>query len=185
MLLTRRSFAALTTGAVACTAFGAPAISSPSREYGDFETFRRLSQEQHFELVGGYVRQNMQRFDGAMWSGRMVQNYASVLPAALASGASSFAEVERAFSLDFLISAEKDERLPVYMRSRLRAAVSVIPSYDDTKGTEQSEIFHDHLNYMFRNFNQLFAELALGYPGSSRDMSNGAFDWSRTSHLAA
>ncbi len=114
-----------------------------------------------------------------------MQNYASVVPAALASGASSFSEVARAFSLEFLLAAQQDESLPAYMRSRLRGTVSVIPAYDEANGFRQSEIFHEHLNFMFRNFNQLFAELAVGYPGSSRDMRTGAFDWTKTSGLSA
>lgn len=185
MPVTRRTFGALATGALALTAFGAPCFSFSIKEYGDFETFRGLSQDKHFELVGGFVRENMQRFDGAMWSGRMMQNYASVVPAALASEASSFSEVARAFSLEFLLAAQQDESLPAYMRSRLEGAVGAIPAYDEAKGNDQSEIFHDHLNFMFRNFDRLFAELTIGYPGAARDMRNGNFDWTRTARLSA
>lgn len=183
MLLNRRSFTVLATGIVACGAAGVPVLASPLPRADAFETFRGLTQAGHHELVCGYVRQNMAGFDGPMWAGRMAQNYLSVLPAALASGASSFEEVKRAFSLDFLVSAQRDERLPAHMRSRLRSAISVIPAYDEAKGTEQSEIFHDHLNFMFSGFGRMFFELSVGYPGSACDMAKGAFAWERTSQL--
>ncbi|WP_171049027.1 hypothetical protein [Rhizobium sp. MHM7A] len=183
MLLNRRSFTVLSTAMVTCVAAGIRAVASPLRQEDAFETFRRLSQDAHLELVSGFVRQNMAGSDGPMWTGRMSQNYISVLPAALASGASSFDEVKRAFSLDFLVSAQRDERVPAFMRNRLRSAISVIPAYDEAKGTEQGEIFHDHLNFMFSGFGRMISELSVGYPGSARDMANGVFDWERTSEL--
>jgi hypothetical protein len=183
MLLSRRSFTVLVTGFAAISAGGIPAFASVSTRENGFDTFRGLSQARHHELVRGYVEQNIDGFDGAMWAGRMARNYLSVVPAALKSGASSFDDVKRAFSIEFLVSAQRDERLPVPMRNRLRSTISVIPAYDEAKGTEQDEIFHDHLNFMFSGFDKMLSELSAGYPGSTLDMVNGAFDWARASVL--
>lgn len=184
MILNRRAFGFLGVGVVACATGSFPSLASPSSAMGSFRVFQGLSEPRHQDLIRGYFNHNIDGFDGPMWRGKMSQNYFAVVPAALALGVSNFEDMQSAFSVEFMVNAQTNQTIPVHLRNRMRAAISVIPSFDENKGTTQEPVFNEHLTYLVSGFVRLFAQVKEGYLGSNLDMVNGRFQWDRFPRLA-
>lgn len=180
MVMKRRTLLSVAAGAaLTLPLLTGESEASSANESDDFEVYRHLTFEQHKDLVWGWVQKIDRHQDGAMWSGRMCQNYMSVAPAALILGARSFDEVADAFSLQFLLQARSDERLAHHLQRRAQSALSVIPTFDEDQGLNQRQIFVDHFEFMASRFKFKLDLLKTGYHGSGRDMKFGRYDWDR------
>lgn len=183
MNLNRRAFGFLGLGVVACAAGTSPVLASSSGK-GSFNIYRGLNKSRHGELIGGYFDHNIDGLDGPMWRGRMTQNYFAVVPSAFALGASSFEDVQKAFSVDFMVNAQADQALPPHLKRRLFSAMSVLPAFDENKGTHQKPIFNEQMTYLVSGFKRMLSQVREGYPGSDLDLLNGRFQWERFPRLA-
>jgi hypothetical protein len=177
-MITRRSILALAGSVGAAIAF--PWQASAATETSAFEAFSDLSDSGRGRLVTDYRRHYDDDIGIGMWGGRFQQNFAAVVPAALALGASDFGSIKAAFSQRFLVTGEMDDRLPLPLRTRLRAAASVIPGYDPPRGAEQGPVFEARHTFIAMHMVRLLDHLSADYPGAAADIKAGRFDWSRT-----
>jgi hypothetical protein len=176
-MIKRRSALGLAAASVAVIAF--PWKTATATEASAFETFRDLSDFDRGRLVGDYRMHFDEEIGIGMWAGRFSQNFASVIPAALALGASDFGSLKAAFSQRFLVTGGKDERLPMPLRRRLSAAASVIPGFDPHPGVEQGPVFEAHHSFIAMHMVRLLDHLSADYPGAGADIRAGRYDWSR------
>lgn len=176
-MITRRSILGLASATGAAIAF--PWQASAATETSAFEAFRDLSDYGRGRLVSDYRRHFDEEIGIGMWGGRFQQNFAAVVPAALALGTADFGSAKAAFSHRFLVTGADDERLPRHLRTRLRDAASVIPGYAPDRGIEQGPVFESHHSFIAMHMVRLLAHLSAGYPGAAADIRAGRFDWNR------
>lgn len=176
-MITRRSILGLAGAAGAAIAF--PWQASAATDASVFKAFRDLSDYGRGQLVSDYRRHYDDEIGIGMWGGRFQQNFAAVVPAALALGASDFGSVKAAFSQRFLVTGELDDRLPQHLRTRLGAAASVIPGHDPSRGAKQGPVFEARHTFIAMHMVRLLDHLSAGYPGAAADIRAGRFDWSR------
>ncbi|WP_408902913.1 hypothetical protein [Methylobacterium radiotolerans] len=95
--------------------------------------------------------------DGALWKGRAVAMFRSVMPALVwlrdeAGLNLNAAAVRRHLDLDQLIGLAFDERLPTHLRDAIFRYLEAIPGFDRSKGTRQAQQTREQHAYLEMQF---------------------------------